>query len=71
MLRKLDLLGTFDLHQSPITTVRNVRPNKEAEAAGDNAEDAMIGTFIARIPQRGLTPTGLNTSFSGIVEHYC
>ncbi|THW71832.1 hypothetical protein D6D19_07043 [Aureobasidium pullulans] len=46
MLRELDLLGTFDLHQSPITTVRNVRPNKEAEAVGDNAEDALPNLAI-------------------------
>ncbi|THY51039.1 hypothetical protein D6C98_05782 [Aureobasidium pullulans] len=46
MLRDSDLLGTFDLHQSPITTVRNVRPNKEAEAVGDNAEDALPNLAI-------------------------
>ncbi|THX19876.1 hypothetical protein D6D17_01017 [Aureobasidium pullulans] len=70
-LRELDLLGTFDLHQSPITTGRKVRPNKEAKAAGDNAEEDLIGTFLAWISQRGLVPTGLNAFFSGIVEHYC
>lgn len=70
-LRELDLLGTFDLHQSPITTGRKVRPNKEAKTAGDNAEEDLIGTFIAWISQRGLVPTGLNAFFSGIVEHYC
>jgi len=71
ILRELDLLGTFDLHQSPITTGRKVRPNKKAKAAGDNAEEDLIGTFIAWISQRGLVPTGLNAFFSGIVEHYC
>ncbi|TIA37947.1 hypothetical protein D6C79_07965 [Aureobasidium pullulans] len=71
MLRELDLLGTFDLHQPPITTGRKVRPNKKAKAAGDNAEEGLIGTFIAWISQRGLVPTGLNPFFSGIVEHYC
>ncbi|THZ67099.1 hypothetical protein D6C85_07913 [Aureobasidium pullulans] len=71
MLRELDLLGTFDLHQSPITTGRRVRPNKKAKAAGDNAEEDLIGTFIGWISQRGLVPTGLNAFFSGIVEHYC
>lgn len=57
MLRELDLLGTFDLHQTPITTGRKVRPNKRAKAAGDNAEEDLIGTFIAWISQRGLVPT--------------
>lgn len=71
MLRELDLLGTFDLHQSPITTGHKVRPNKKAKAAGDNAEEDLIGTFIAWISQRGPVPTGLDAFFSGIVEHYC
>ncbi|OBW64876.1 MAG: Hydroxymethylglutaryl-CoA lyase [Aureobasidium pullulans] len=71
MLRELDLLGTFDLHQSPIATGREVRPNKKAKAAGDNAEEDLIGTFVAWISQRGLVPTGLNAFLSGIVEHYC
>lgn len=47
MLRGLELLGTFDIHQSLLTTGHRVRSNKEVKAAGDNAKDALIDTFIA------------------------
>ncbi|THZ18082.1 hypothetical protein D6C91_05656 [Aureobasidium pullulans] len=70
MLRELDLLGTFDLHQSPITTGRKVRPNKKAKAAGDNAEEDLIGTFIAWISQRGLVRSASHLILLHPTQHH-
>ncbi|THZ96943.1 hypothetical protein D6C82_06749 [Aureobasidium pullulans] len=51
------LRATYD--QARVTNGRKVRPNKELEEAGDDAQGALIGAIMAWISQGGPMPAGL------------